>query len=574
MNWSAWQYYCRLYKGSYHLLVLSIVASIAQSAALFPILLLVRYGFDVLIPGKKISLLVFVGIAIFSLYIINIGMTLWIRYIILKITKESIQLFRVELLKKFYAFSRSYYGKADRSQLHSIVVQDTRRLDIMSNALIGQAVPSILIALTLSAVLAFYNWYLLLLLVCLFPFSYFLSRVIGLRVKRSVKLCHQNFEMFSKGMLFVLQKMDFTRIQASEDYEMLKQSKFMNDECRASSTMAWLQALYTRGNNLIVASSGVILLIAGGSAVSTGHMTIGALMSFYVTVGLMKESLRTAFEAVPQIIEGNESLNTLYGLIQETDKAPYCGTRKIDFEGKINIRDLSFAYGEKQILKNINLEINPGEIVAVAGQNGAGKSTITYIILGFYLPQKGDIFADEHPFATLDVVHLRRQIGVVTQDPMIIEGTVFENIIYGAPEVDSGQVIEAARISTADSFIQHLPHGYDTFVGENGMLLSGGQCQRIAITRALLRRPKLLILDEPTNHLDLTSVDRLMHNLTRMDNAPAILIISHDMKVIKQARKLYAFHEGSLVRYEDYETLIHKNSLESLISPLESAASA
>lgn len=546
MNWPAWRYYCRLYKGSYHLLFFGIMGSLAQSAALFPILLLVRYGFDVLIPGKKVSLLILVGIAVFLLYAANIGLALLVRYIILKITKESIQLFRMELLKKFYAFSRSYYGKVDRSRLHSIVVQDTRRLDMMSNALIGQVLPAFLVCTALSVVLAVYNWFLFLLLFCLFPPTFFFSRTIGKRVKRSVKVSHQSFETFSKGVLFILQKMDFTRIQASEDYEMKRQLEYLRDECRSSSAMAWLQTLYSRGNNLVLASMGVIILIVGGSAVSSGTMTIGALLSFYVTVGLMRDHLNATFDVVPQIIEGAESLNTLYGLLRETDTTPYTGKKKIDFEGRIGISDVSFTYGERQILKNINLEISPGEIVAVIGGNGAGKSTLTYLILGFYLPQEGALYADGHPFTRLDMVHLRRQMGVVTQDPMMFDGTILQNITYGSPEVDLEQVIQAARLATADDFIRDLPDGYETLVGDNGVLLSGGQRQRISIARALLRRPKLLILDEPSNHIDSATVGRLMHNLKGMTPCPTTLIISHDREVVRHARHTYIIQEGML----------------------------
>ncbi|NMC73427.1 MAG: ATP-binding cassette domain-containing protein [Geobacteraceae bacterium] len=327
---------------------------------------------------------------------------------------------------------------------------------------------------------------------------------------------------------------------------MKRQLQYLRDECRSSSAVAWMQTLYSRGNNLVLAMTGVIILIVGGSAVSSGTMTLGALLSFYVTVGLMRDHLNATFDVVPQIIEGAESLNTLYGLLRETDTTPYTGKKKIDFEGRIEIRNVSFAYGERQVLKNINLEIRPGEVVAVIGGNGAGKSTLTYLILGFYLPQQGTLHADGHPFTKLDMTYLRRQMGVVTQDPMMFDGTILQNITYGSPEVDFEQVVHAARLSTADDFIRDLPEGYETLVGDNGLLLSGGQRQRISIARALLRRPKLLILDEPSNHIDSPTVGRLMHNLKGMDPSPTILIISHDREVVRHATHTFLIQDGYL----------------------------
>jgi len=547
MNVSAWRYYIQFYKDSYHLLLLSIVASIGQSVLLFPIALLVRYVFDVIIPTSNYSRLVLIGVAILGLYLTNMGLALWTRYIVLKITKVAIQRLRVEILKKFYAFSRSYYSQADRSQLHTSIVEDTRRLDVMSNAVVAQVIPALLICAALSAVLIAFNWFLFLVSASIAPLIYLSTITLGKRVKHWTKAYQQNFQMFSKGMLFVLQTMELTRIQAAEDYEMGRQGKLLNDDRLISSKMSFLITTYSLLQSLISAFSGVLLLIVGGIAVGTGDMTLGEILSFYVAVALMKNYLNTMLQALPQIIEGNESVTTLYNLIQLNYKSPYSGTKEIIFQGNITLENVTFRYGEKLILENITLSIKPKETIALVGANGAGKSTIAYLILGFYQPLKGQLYADEHPFSTLDIAHLRRQIGVVMQEPVIFAGTIFENITYGSTVPCWEKVVEAAKLATAHDFIDRLPDGYDTFVGEGGMLLSGGQRQRIAIARALLRQPKLLILDEPTNHLDSASVYALMENLKKLADAPAILIISHNMEVVREAEYVLALKDGCLV---------------------------
>ncbi len=174
-----------------------------------------------------------------------------------------------------------------------------------------------------------------------------------------------------------------------------------------------------------------------------------------------------------------------------------------------------------------------GTRVALVGPNGAGKSTVVQLILGNLRPEAGRIYADGNSYEEIDLVRLRRAIGVVMQEPMLFSGTILENITYGCPDADADEVARAARLSTADSFIQRFPNGYQTVVGEHGFLLSGGERQRIALARAFLRRPKLLILDEHTNHLDAQSVSDLFQNLHELDDAPSIRVISHDATVVR-----------------------------------------
>jgi ATP-binding cassette, subfamily B, bacterial len=191
--------------------------------------------------------------------------------------------------------------------------------------------------------------------------------------------------------------------------------------------------------------------------------------------------------------------------------------------------------------------------VAITGPNGAGKSTIANLILGFYRPQKGQLYADGHPYSDLDIAGLRRFIRIVRQDPVIFPGTILQNITYGCPDAELKQVMRAAETALANNFIQKLPRGYETYTGENGMLLSGGQRQRIAIARALLGTPRFLILDEPTSHLEREVIDQIAGNLQHLDHACAILIISHDIEILGRVQQVYLLQEGRLVvhKYSD-----------------------
>jgi ABC-type bacteriocin/lantibiotic exporter with double-glycine peptidase domain len=201
------------------------------------------------------------------------------------------------------------------------------------------------------------------------------------------------------------------------------------------------------------------------------------------------------------------------------------------------------------VVRDVNLELRPGSSVAIVGPNGAGKSTVLYLILGFYRPLRGALRADGAAYDRLDLVELRRGIGVVMQHPTFFAGTVRENITYGYPEATDEEIAVAARLALADEFIQALPQGYDTPIGEGGLLLSGGEVQRIAIARALLRKPKLLILDEPTNHLESAAIHRLLDHLAALEPRPGVLIISHDREVLRYADVVHRLEDGTLSEF-------------------------
>jgi ABC-type bacteriocin/lantibiotic exporter with double-glycine peptidase domain len=547
MNTQAWRYYSRFYEGDRLSLAFTLALSIGQSLLHVPILALVRYAFDDVLPSGELPLLGVIGLATILMYLIGGGATLYTRHLVLRISKLAIQRLRDEILQKLYTLPRAYYSEADRSRLHTIVVQDTERVDVMTNALVAQLAPSLIVAFVLSLILLYLNWLLFLLLVSIFPLLLVASRWLGRVVRRQVHAFHRSFETFSKGILFVLQMMDLTRLQSAEHVEIDRQRQYFDDLRLTSGQMAWLRTAYGVIQSTIVAASVVIILIAGGAAIARGVMSLGELISFYAAVALLKPHLDTVLSCIPQIIEGNESLTTLYGLLGMEASRPYSGKKRVEFAGGIRLESVSFQYREYPVLRDVSLAIAQGATVALLGPNGSGKTTIANLILGFYRPQEGQLYADDYPFRDLDIIHLRSCIGVVPQDPIIFPGTILENITYGRPDADTKQIRKASELGLASEFVDNLPQGYETLVGEHGVLLSGGQRQRIALARAFLRRPRFLILDEPTSHLDEQAVHQLVDNLSGLETAPASLIISHDVNMVRHSDYAYLLNEGSIV---------------------------
>src|SRR5581483_5535495 len=546
MNLNAWRLYASYYRGKELYLAASVLLAAGQGLFILPIAFFVRYAFDTLIPTRNIGGLFAIGGGILVLTLLNNGINVLSRYLTLDVTKRAVAALRQDLLEKCYALSRHFHTRADRGDLHAQLVYDTERVDGMSSGIMTQLLPALCTSLALLFVLLYLNPLLFLLIATVMPVLVIAGRRMGILLRDNTREFHHAFMHFSKGILFMLGAMDLTRVQAAEKVEQNAQRERIEHLRRTSKRKLWLETADSALHSTIVTIWSVLILIVGGWAVVQNTMTIGDLLSYYVAVSLMSVQLRGALGALPYTIEGNASLNKLYEFLRLQDPIHYQGTRTIDLQGNISLNDVWFNYDAVQVLRGVNLALRPGSTTAIVGANGAGKSTITYLMLGFYRPMRGIVTADTMLYDELSMTALRSRIGVVMQDPILFPGTIRENITYGSPNSTEAEIARASQLATAHEFIERLSQKYETEIGDEGVLLSGGQRQRIALARALLRQPRLLILDEPTNHLDLNAISTLMQNLRGLNPRPAILMISHDPQVAEQADEVYELRDGQL----------------------------
>ncbi|MCA1552815.1 MAG: ABC transporter ATP-binding protein/permease [Chloroflexi bacterium] len=542
----AWHFYARFYRKTYRWLLLSVAISAMQSLLVVPSALVLRFAFDTVIPAKDMTALTASGFALVLLNALSVGANLCSRYITLRTTKLAIRDLRAQLLEKLYQLSRDYLTRHDSGSLHTLIVQDSERLDVMSNAFMSQVLPSAIVSTMLVGVLFYLNPLLCVLALLGLPCVWLLSRWMSKSVRAQVQAFHRAYARFSEGVLFALQQIDLTRLQAAEPFERTRQVR-AHDELRiVSARMAWQQTAYGVVQNILLTTNGMGVLIVGGALVAQGAMSLGALLSFFFALSALTTQLGSVVSNLPFIISWQESLFTLYRFMQTDAPLPYAGTRQLAFAGNVEFDGVCFGYAGEHLLSDVDLTLRRGEIVAIVGANGTGKSTLVQLLLGFYRPTRGEVRVDGQPLAELDLISLRRQIGTLMQDPIIFPATVRENITYGEPGANATEVERAARAALAHDLILHLPHGYETLVGEHGVLLSGGQRQRVALARALLRRPPLLILDEPTNHLDAEAVSQLVGHLRTLEESPAILLISHAPEVAAVADRIYRLQDGRL----------------------------
>ena len=527
-------------------LVVCTLGASALSLMTLPALYLIKEAFDTVIPSGRVGMLALVGAAIIGIRLATSLLTLALRYHVLTTTKGVVKELRTDLLGSLYDRSRSDLGRSDPALIQAQIVQDSERVDNFSNTLIFNMLPAGLATVVLVAYLGYLNWQLLLLGSVMVPLIWWANRRFNFLVKKEIRAFQRSFEWFSGGVLFALRQMDLTRIRGFEPGEMARQTDHIEDLRSRGHRMAMSFAVYSQIQRTLAGIGGILILVVGGAAVARGMMTLGAFLTFYVAAGMLRVNIQSLITGVPILITGNESLSTLHQLVHSVDQEPYDGTTVVDPADGIHLENVHFTYGRDPVLKGVNLSLARESSVAIVGPNGAGKSTILHLILGFYRPTAGTLRVGDVLYDDIDIRELRRSIGVVPQHPGFFVGTALENITYGLPEATMPEVEEVVRLSLAEEVIHRLPQGYDTEIGESGTLLSGGEAQRLAIARALLGRPRLLVLDEPTNHLEHKAIRRLMSGLTALPERPALLLVSHDPDVVAFAEQVYRMDDGVL----------------------------
>jgi ATP-binding cassette subfamily B protein len=307
--------------------------------------------------------------------------------------------------------------------------------------------------------------------------------------------------------------------------------------------------------------SQLLVLWVGAAMVLSGELTLGQLIAFriisgYVTQPLLR--LSNIWQSIQELRVSFERLADVIDTPLESNEADQAKIPLPSIAGAVCFEDLSFAFqaGAAPVLKQINLTIEPGTFVGIVGQSGSGKSTLMKLLPRLYAPTSGRLLMDGYDIDKVELYSLRRQIGIVPQDPLLFSGTVAENIALTRPDADSEEIVAAARLAAAHEFIMQLPQGYSTQVGERGASLSGGQRQRIAIARTLLSNPKLLVMDEATSALDYDTERQVCNNLLESLRECTVFFITHRLSTIRRANVVVMMHQGAIVEMGTHEELM------------------
>jgi len=344
--------------------------------------------------------------------------------------------------------------------------------------------------------------------------------------------------------------------------EAVTQQRFdqMNRENRDANVAAVaLASAFTPIVDLLGMVATAVVLWAGGQAVTRGEVTIGVIVAFLAYVGQLFAPIRDLsqlYGTLQSAMAGGERVIELLDSPIEVRDAPDA----IDLPplvGHIEFRNVWLRYrGGEPVLKGINLDIQPGQMVALVGQTGAGKTSIASLLARFYDVTEGQVLVDGYDIRTITQRSLRRQMGIVPQDPFLFSATIADNIRFGRPEATDEQVREAARLANLDEFVQSLPDGYETMVQEGGVNLSVGQRQLICIARVALCQPRLLILDEATSSVDTLTEALIQDALARLLAGRTSIIIAHRLSTIRRADRIYVVSDGQIVEQGRHEELL------------------
>lgn len=472
---------------------------------------------------------------------------------------------RNRLYKHFNALSFSYFDQKKSGELTSIVINDVANLRRALGSSFHQLLVEPINLLAFILLLFVISWKLALLSIIILPIAGLTILSIGRSIRRKSKRTAAMIAGITNIITETLSSIRVVKAFAMEGYEVQRFFKETHHYFQLILRKAKLRLLASPITETLGVMIGVLLLWVGGLEVLSGEgLTPEDFLRFILLLFAMMDPLRKLSKVNVALQTGAASAERVFSILDTpptiVDKADAV---KIDsFKEKIRFKNVSFRYeSDDKVLKDISFEIKKGSIVALVGSSGAGKSTLADLIPRFYDVNNGGITIDGHDVRNLSLNSLRRLMGVVTQETILFNDTVRANIAYGQKDVNDEQVIPAAKAANALEFINDLSEGFDTVIGEKGVKLSGGQRQRLAIARAIMKNPPILILDEATSALD-TESERLVQKAleTLMANR-TVLVIAHRLSTVKNANKIILLDKGEIKEVGTHNELMEKEGL-------------
>jgi ATP-binding cassette, subfamily B, bacterial MsbA len=546
------------------------MALVAASETSIPALMkpLLDDGFS----GKMNDQLWLVPVFLVGLAIVRSGAQFLSNYLLTKVISNILLKLREQMFARLLRAKTEYYQKTTASNLINAVVFEVNNvLSIMGGMLIS-LVRDLLTVIGLMGYLLYLNWRLTLVVFVIFPIiAYVMSKIN----KRLRSLNRQQQSMTSE-LAYVVEEAaaghKIVKVHGGEDYEM---RRFMEkaEQLRKFTLKAAVAGGLNQPITQLIASMAlsVVLVIAIMQSASQG-VTVGSFAAFITAMLLIVSPLKHLADINQPLQRGLTAAEMIFQLIDqpiEEEKTQTSNLKRLEkAKGEITFEDLSFSYnqeeGRKDALRNINLKVKPGEVIAFVGPSGGGKSTLVNLLPRFYQPKSGRIVLDQIPIEEIVLTDLRKQIAFVSQDVILFNDTIAANVAYGSStgdEIDRGRVIEALEAANLSNLLSELPDGIDTLIGDNGNRLSGGQRQRLAIARAIYKDAPILILDEATSALDSESERQVQEALDRLMAGRTTLVIAHRLSTIEHADKIAVIDHGEIVEFGPHRELIAKNGL-------------
>lgn len=471
---------------------------------------------------------------------------------------------RSVLFRKFQRMPLSYYDKQQTGTVMSYITNDVA---VMQSAIVDNLIElvtegSILIGSL--AMMIYLDWKLSLLTLMTIPLVGFAMKIFGRKLKRSSTVIQERVAEITSLLQESISAIRVVKSFVRESYEIKRFEEQNWRNFQAAMKNVKLSSLLTPTVEFLAAIAVTFIVWFGGYEVVNEVITAGELVAFLtyaVNLANPVKRLSRVYAAIQKAMAAADRVFAVMDLNEKITDVP--GAKPLPpIKGKVEFKDITFSYKEGQpALQHISLKAEPGQMIALVGPSGSGKSTIANLIPRFYDVDSGVITIDDHDIRQVTADSLREQIGLVPQETMLFSTSVMENIRYGRLEATDEEVIEAVKAANAEEFIKELPEGYDTKLGERGLNLSGGQRQRLAIARAILKNPRVLILDEATSALDTESEKIVQDALDNLMVGRTSFVIAHRLSTIFNADQIFVVENGHLREHGTHEELLAAGGL-------------
>ncbi|NTV42132.1 MAG: lipid A export permease/ATP-binding protein MsbA [Syntrophobacteraceae bacterium] len=523
---------------------------------------LVKPVLDDIFVNKKMDMLELLSMAVMVLFIVK-GLCTWGNtYLMSYVGQSIVARLRQQIYDHLQDLSVSYYDRTQTGSIMARIVNDVNQMQSAVSDSITGLLKDFFSIVGLLVVVFHRDWQLALIAIVVLPVAFLPLVKFGRMLRRTISSTLQTYGNLSVILHETITGHRIVKAFCMEDYEKSRFAEENQTFFGHSMRSVSIRALSSPLMELLGGIGIVCIIVYGGYSVIEGKSTPGNFFSFLTAVIMLYEPVKrltNVYNAIQQGLAAGLRVFEILDTPSEIQEKPNAVTLA-PMKESIEFKDATFRYGDKRVLSGINLKVKAGEIVAIVGVSGAGKSTLVNLIPRFYDIDEGAILIDGTDIRDATLASLRGQIGLVTQQPILFNDTVRNNIAYGSAGKSDEEIFAAARAAHAHDFIIRMPQGFDTIVGEQGVRLSGGERQRLCIARALLKNAPILILDEATSSLDSESEMEVQKALENLMVGRTTLVIAHRLSTIQNAHRIVALADGHIVEEGSHEQLMHTTS--------------
>lgn len=509
---------------------------------------------------KNMEMLQLIVISLPFLFVLRMAVEYTNGYLMSWLGQRVVQKIREDLFAHVHRLSLEFHWRKRSSDVMSRVINDLNNVQNTVQFIPLYGIRDVVTVVACVGLLFYINWRLALMAVVVLPLIAALLGVLGKKMRRAS--AESNVIVGEISHKFQESLQGITVVKAFNYEEQAIANFKVSNDAYFSKMMRYLRATSMSGPTMEFISGMVMVGIIqmSGQAIFNGTMTVEHFVSFAIAYVTAYVPLKNIGNLNSKLQQGMAAWERIYQILEEKPAVVIkASTKNIDkLDGSIEFQGVNYKYPSRdtQVLQNLSFKIKPGEVAAFVGPSGSGKTTIIHLLLRFFDPLSGRVEVDGHDMLDLDTRDLRAHMGLVTQDTILFDDTVYKNITIGMPGATMDEVTDAAKAADAHAFITAMPQGYDTVLGERGVKLSGGQRQRLAIARAIIKKPKILLLDEATSNLDTASEQAVQGAIERILGGRTVIMVAHRLSTVKNADKIFVLKKGELAETGTHEELL------------------